>query len=58
MRRIEWLHKQHSVLAKQVDEIESQRQNDRSAELKALLVSLKKQKLAIKTELEREKITN
>lgn len=52
MTRLEWLNKQHKSLDEQVSELEKQRSNVRDYNHKALLTSLKKQRLAIKTELE------
>lgn len=52
MTRVEWLKKKHTELDKTVQELENQRSIIRSAEHKAVLQDLKKQKLAIKTELE------
>lgn len=52
MTRVEWLTKKHNDLHKQVDYLEQERTSNRSAEHKALLRELKKQKLQIKTELE------
>lgn len=52
MTRIEWLQKKHSEIDATVQALENQRNKIRSAEHKAALQDLKKQKLAIKTELE------
>ena len=52
MTRIDWLKKKHSELEVSVVALENQRIKIRSAEHKATLQDLKKQKLAIKTELE------
>jgi len=51
MTRIEWLSKRHRELDVQVTELEQEREHIRSAEHKALLVDLKKQRLAVKTEM-------
>lgn len=51
MTRAEWLLKKHSELDLQIQQLELERKHIRSTEHKALLVDLKKQKLAIKTEL-------
>ncbi len=51
MTRIEWLTKRHRELDAQVVQLEAEREHNRSAEHKALLVDLKKQRLAVKTEL-------
>lgn len=52
MTRIEWLKKKHNEIDATVQTLEAQRNKIRSAEHKAVLQDLKKQKLAIKTELE------
>jgi uncharacterized protein YdcH (DUF465 family) len=52
MTRLEWLAKRHRELDEQVTEIEQERNFIRSAEHKALLLDLKKQRLAVRTELE------
>lgn len=52
MTRIEWLKKKHSEIDANVQALETQRNKIRSSEHKAVLQDLKKQKLAIKTELE------
>ncbi len=52
MTRIEWLTKRHRELDAQVDQLEAEREHNRSAEHKALLVDVKKQRLAVKTEME------
>jgi len=52
MNRIDWLKKKHTEIDKTVQDLESQRDVIRSAEHKAVLQDLKKQKLAVKTELE------
>ena len=51
MTRLEWLKKRHKELDYQVSELEQQREVIRSAEHKAMLVDLKKQRLAVKTEM-------
>jgi uncharacterized protein YdcH (DUF465 family) len=51
MTRSEWLTKRHRELDAQVEQLEVERKHNRSAEHKALLVDLKKQRLALKTEL-------
>jgi uncharacterized protein YdcH (DUF465 family) len=51
MTRIEWLNKKHRELDDQVTRLEAEREHNRSAEHKALLVDVKKQRLAIKTEM-------
>lgn len=51
MTRLEWLKKRHRELDEQVNELENQRNFIRSAEHKAMLVDLKKQRLSIKTEM-------
>lgn len=52
MTRIEWLNKRHRELDAQVVQLEAEREHNRSAEHKALLVAVKKQRLAVKTEME------
>ena len=52
MTRIEWLTKRHRELDAQVVQLEAEREYNRTAEHKALLVDLKKQRLAAKTEIE------
>jgi len=52
MTRIEWLTKRHRELDAQVVQLEAEREHNRTAEHKALLVDLKKQRLAAKTEIE------
>jgi uncharacterized protein YdcH (DUF465 family) len=52
MTRIDWLKKKHSEIDANVQALEHQRSKIRSPEHKAVLQDLKKQKLAIKTELE------
>lgn len=54
MNRIDWLKKKHAEIDKIVQDLEDQRITIRSMEHKAVLQDLKKQKLAIKTELEIE----
>ena len=51
MTRSEWLTKQHLVISARIDELEAERKTNRSAEHKALLVELKKQRLRLKEEL-------
>jgi uncharacterized protein YdcH (DUF465 family) len=51
MTRLDWLRKKHRELDAAVEELESQRSVIRSAEHKAVLVDLKKQRLAIRTEM-------
>lgn len=51
MTRLQWLRKRHRELDAQVEELEQQRESIRSAEHKATLVDLKKQRLAVKTEI-------
>ncbi len=51
MTRIEWLTKRHREIDAQVAQIEQEREHNRTAEHKALLVDLKKQRLAVKTEM-------
>lgn len=51
MTRIEWLAKRHRELDAQVAQLEAEREHNRSAEHKALLQDLKKQRLAAKTEM-------
>ncbi len=51
MTRKEWLIKRHRELDAQVTQLEYERLTNRSAEHKALLTYLKKQRLALKTEL-------
>lgn len=57
MTRQDWLKNQHSKLHKQVEDLETEREHTRSAEHKALLQYLKKEKLRIKTELELSTLT-
>lgn len=57
MTRVEWLKKKHTEIDTSVKALESQRDKIRNAEHKAALQDLKKQKLAIKTELEIELAT-
>ena len=51
MTRLEWLKNKHTELDKEIDELEFQRAHNRTSELWALLKDLKKQRLAIKTEM-------
>ena len=51
MTRLEWLKNKHAELDKEIDQLELQREHDRSTEFWALLKDLKKQRLAIKTEM-------
>lgn len=51
MTRLEWLQKRHRELDAQVSELEAQRTTIRNTEHKAMLVDLKKQRLAVKTEI-------
>jgi hypothetical protein len=51
MTRIEWLRKKHSELESIVDQLEQERLTNRSADHKALLQLKKKEKLNIKTEI-------
>lgn len=51
MTRKEWLEKKHRELDQQVTQLEQERLWNRSAEHKALLTDIKKQRLAVKTEL-------
>lgn len=51
MTRLEWLKNKHKELDNEIDELEAQREHDRSTEFWALLKDLKKQRLAIKTEM-------
>lgn len=55
MTRREWLVKQHRELDILVTQLEQEREHDRSTRHKALLVATKKQRLAVKTELEQLK---
>ena len=52
MTRLDWLKKKHKELDTSIVALENQRTVIRSAEHKATLLDLKKQKLAVKTELE------
>ena len=52
MDRATWLRKKATELDSLISTIEDQRSHERSFEHKATLVDLKKQRLAIKTELE------
>jgi uncharacterized protein YdcH (DUF465 family) len=52
MTRNDWLIKKHRELDAQITELENQRERIRTAEHKAVLVDLKKQRLALKQELE------
>jgi uncharacterized protein YdcH (DUF465 family) len=51
MTRAEWLRKKHSELESIVQQLEQERKTNRSADHKALLQLKKKEKLALKTEL-------
>jgi uncharacterized protein YdcH (DUF465 family) len=51
MTRKQWLIKKHRELDEQVTSLEQERTTNRGSEHKALLVDLKKQRLAVKTEL-------
>lgn len=51
MTRKEWLTKEHRNIDSQIQQLEKERESNRSYEHKALLVSLKKRKLEVKTEL-------
>lgn len=51
MTRIEWLTKKHHELEAQVESLEHEREHNRDFDHKTLLQDLKKQKLAVKTEL-------
>lgn len=55
MTRKQWLEKRHKELDVLSHQLESEREHERSAEHKALLVATKKQRLAVKTELEKLK---
>jgi uncharacterized protein YdcH (DUF465 family) len=57
MTRLEWLARRHRELDEQVSELERERERIRSAEHKALLVNLKKQRLAVRTELNEQRST-
>lgn len=52
MTRQEWLLKRHREVDAQIAELENQRERIRSAEHKAVLTDLKKQRLALREELE------
>lgn len=56
MTRIEWLNKEHQKVDKQIQELEAERQVIRDFNHKALLKSLKAQKLKLKTEIARETV--
>jgi len=51
MTRAEWLQKKHKELEAVVAQLENERSTNRSSEHKALLQLKKKEKLAVKTEL-------
>lgn len=51
MTRLEWVTKKHRELDARIEALEAERTTIRSAEHKALLSDLKKQKLQLKTEL-------
>lgn len=51
MTRAEWLKKKHMQLDSQIQMLEKEREINRETYHKSLLVELKKQKLAVKTEL-------
>lgn len=51
MTRIDWLKNKHTELDSIVQQLEQERITNRSADHKALLQLKKKEKLAIKTEL-------
>lgn len=51
MTRKEWLQNKHRELDQHVTQLEQERVWNRSAEHKALLVDIKKQRLAVKTEI-------
>ena len=51
MKRVEWLTNKHRELDALVTSIEDERKHIRSADHKALLVHLKKERLKVKTEL-------
>lgn len=51
MTRVEWLKKEHRRIDEHIEELEKERETIRSAEHKALLSDLKKQRLRLKTEL-------
>ncbi len=55
VRTYEWLEQRHSELSKQVEAMEKERTSIRSPEHKAKLTELKKQKLKIKTQLDKHK---
>jgi uncharacterized protein YdcH (DUF465 family) len=52
MTRLDWLRKKHAELDSLIQQLEQERSTNRSVEHKALLQDLKKQRLAVKTELE------
>lgn len=51
MTRIDWLKKKHSEASAIVEQLEQERLTNRSAEHKALLQLMKKEKLRYKSEL-------
>jgi uncharacterized protein YdcH (DUF465 family) len=51
MTRKEWLSKKHRELDYQVSQLEAERNLNRDVVHKALLVDLKKQRLAVRTEI-------
>jgi CRISPR/Cas system-associated protein Csm6 len=51
MTRVEWLTKKHAEASIIVEQLEAERLHNRSAEHKALLQLLKKEKLRYKSEL-------
>ena len=52
MTRIEWLEKKHKELDELVEQLEKERETNRSFEHKSLLVKAKSDKLAIKDEIQ------
>jgi uncharacterized protein YdcH (DUF465 family) len=51
MTRLGWLQKRHAELDSQVQELELEREFNRTTEHKALLLDLKKQRLKVKDEI-------
>ena len=54
-KKLKKLHDHHRYLSKKVEELTEERKVDRSSESKALLMRLKKTKLAIKDSIARAK---
>lgn len=52
MTRIEWLENKHKELSELVEQLEQERESNRSFEHKSLLIKAKSDKLALKDEIE------